>query len=1182
MAGLNRDELESKLKELIKAYEDLKKKKPSERDVQTVLVEPLFQALGWDSIVDCKREAYLPATGFVDLALNFEHDKALLVECKRLEKIPTLAERKGDRTPEEKQAMKYAHGRKMPYAILTNFERLHVFNADREVLILAFDKPVEYLTRIDKLLILSRERVAKNSLYAEEAQLEKQDVDLVFLKDLKKWRMMLVQSISKNNPDNPAILDREKKNIDFTSLLRIVQRILDRLILIEYADEKALIGKQGKFDIILQYYDRLSDYSTKDPGWVQDDFNKLCHAMDDEHNTTIFAKDDACEKVLVDNDTFVAVMQEMEFVSFRKFSWDVLGNTYESYLGHKLELRKGKIVSDTRKELRKGKGIYYTPPRIVKYIVQQTLGRKLDDLYQKYGMEAIKHVKKIKVIDPACGSGTFLIAAFETLAEFYKKLNDEIEAERRRIRESQGGDMFDQEDNAKHLPKKVLNPAKRILEKNIYGVDLDPEAAEYATVNVIMRAFEHRGNGQKLPLILNHNIKVGNSLVAGIHPSNTLENHADSIASLIEMRNQLGSLENSEKSRGWNEISKLTKKISYKSNKNIQKNHPKLQYDAFNWQVEFPEVFFKKDGSPKKNPGFDVVIGNPPYVRQESLGEFKDFLKEHFKSYHGVADIYVYFFEHGIDILKQDGLFGFISSNKFVRSNYGGPLREFIVENAPVTEIVDFGELPIFHDASPFPAIFILQKTDSPPGKISFTPVRDRKFETVFNEVDKHRQTLSRDAVSGDSWTLASDEEIAVLKKMESKGTPLGEYLKEQGAKIEYGIKTGFNKAFIIDRETRNAFIKEDPKSEEIIKPLIIGDDVRRYHVNYQNRYLIWTYKGIDIKKYPGILKHLKQYKKELEKRWDKGDHWYELRACDYYDDFLKPKIVYPDIAMRARFASDKSGMFLTNTAYMLPVSDIHLLPILNSRLGFFWFSNKCTVLGDTGERGRLRLFNQFVNHFPIPSLEGKDTQPLPDRAERITEITNQHHESLSLFAKHVNNYTHTAMPLNPDYWLNEVYSPLMKKRVVVDSDFGGEVTGISIREEGERLCISAVVDKVSTDIVEIEIEDEDFRLFFYYSIRSFLDEHSSKRKWGEGRAAEVVLKSLEIPFFRPVALDDHERNLSQIKFVMNEFRAEAPILHITEAEDETVRLEREIDETVYKLYGLAKEEIAVVESKVR
>jgi len=307
--------------------------------------------------------------------------------------------------------------------------------------------------------------------------------------------------------------------------------------------------------------------------------------------------------------------------------------------------------------------------------------------------------------------------------------------------------MYEQQENARHLPRKVLDPARRILQENLYGVDLDPEAAEYAAVNLIMRAFEHRGNGNRLPLILNHNIKVGNSLVAGVHPDNLLEEEKKHISELIALRRKMESLTNSEKKKGWKEIERFTKKTAYAANQTIMNKYPKLYYNTFNWQVEFPEVFFNDDGTPKENPGFDVVIGNPPYLRQESLGDFKEFLKEHFKIFNGKADLYVYFFERGIDILKQGGIFGFISSNKFVRSDYGGSLRDFIAAKAPVIEIVDFGELPIFHDASPFPAIFILEKTDAPPKKLQFTPIRNKDFEDITAEVKQHSNAHQRSSL---------------------------------------------------------------------------------------------------------------------------------------------------------------------------------------------------------------------------------------------------------------------------------------------------------------------------------------------------------------------------------------------------------------------------------------------------
>ncbi|MBM3239416.1 DEAD/DEAH box helicase [Candidatus Poribacteria bacterium] len=296
----------------------------------------------------------------------------------------------------------------------------------------------------------------------------------------------------------------------------------------------------------------------------------------------------------------------------------------------------------------------------------------------------------------------------------------------------------------------------------------------------------------------------------------------------------------------------------------------------------------------KENPGFDCVVGNPPYVRQEELGKDKEFLSI-YETYSGTADLYVYFMERAHYLLRQSGWFGMICSNKFMRSNYGKPLRTYLETKAQLNQIIDFGELPVFQDAAAMPAIIITQKGKIERQEFLFVQVKRLDFDSLTEEVRRVSERLGQEALTGENWTLASFAETQILAKMRIVGIPLGEYCQ---GKIQYGIKTGLNDAFIIDRVTHDKLISEDPKSAEIIKPLIVGDNVRKYHINFQERYLIWTYIGVAINQYPAILNYLKQHQDRMEKRWDRGNHWWELRACSYYEDFEKPKIVWGAFAI--------------------------------------------------------------------------------------------------------------------------------------------------------------------------------------------------------------------------------------------------------------------------------------------
>lgn len=390
----------------------------------------------------------------------------------------------------------------------------------------------------------------------------------------------------------------------------------------------------------------------------------------------------------------------------------------------------------------------------------------------------------------------------------------------------------------------------------------------------------------------------------------------------------------------------------------------------FHWELEFPEVF---GGRRHVEPGFDAVIGNPPYVRQEQLSDNKPFFSARYAVYHGMADIYAYFYEAAHHLVRPHGYFGMITSNKFMRSGYGAPLRAWLENNYFLRQLIDFGDLPVFPEATAYPAIFITQNEHRDERPTSYAPIKSLKFDSLSKAVENAAVDLPASAFAGESWSLASATEEKLLVKMRACSVPLGDFLS---SKIQYGVKTGFNKAFFIDQTTRDRLLAKDPKSAEIIKPLLVGEDIGRYEIKSKNRYLIWTYIGIQIKQYPAVFKYLTQFQKQLEKRWDKGKHWWELRACDYYDALAQPKIVFPDIAATCRFALDREGRFLGNTGYFIRGDDLFLLALLNSAAVLTWYKSQLAVY----RGGYLRFFDQDVKKIPIRRINF--TTPEKERQE--------------------------------------------------------------------------------------------------------------------------------------------------------------------------------------------------------
>ena len=444
--------------------------------------------------------------------------------------------------------------------------------------------------------------------------------------------------------------------------------------------------------------------------------------------------------------------------NFNDIDADVLGAVYEQYLGHVAEVMKQRAKEaqtkmnlgvsaqsytlTAKKERRKEHGIYYTPKFITDYIVQETVGRFL----RKMPSYPDK-LHNIKILDPACGSGSFLIRAYDELLRYRaKELKNQV----------------DKLDQWERLP---------ILTNSIFGVDLDKQAMEITRLNLLLRSLAHR---EPLPF-LGNNIKQGNSLVSGTD---------------AELEQYFGA--------------------------NWQNQHP------FNWQDEFSDVMAKG--------GFDVVIGNPPYIRQEQLSEFKTLWQKSFECFDAVADIYVYFFERGLQLLKEGGYLAYISPNKYFRSGYGKKLREYLSSKTTIEQIIDFGDAPVF-EAVTYPSIIVLSKTL--PNKNNtriFTWNPDAPVEKFSAVVTSGNSTINQKELTADGWHLESKGTLSLLEKLRKVGKPLGKYV---GDKFYRGLTTGLNEAFVIDNEVKDRLIAEHPSSNELLKPFLRGRDVKRWHAKF-------------------------------------------------------------------------------------------------------------------------------------------------------------------------------------------------------------------------------------------------------------------------------------------------------------------------------------------------------------
>ncbi|WP_420645518.1 Eco57I restriction-modification methylase domain-containing protein [Candidatus Leptofilum sp.] len=634
---ISRQQARQQIEQLIKQYEAISKaERPNltEANVLHQFIDPLLQALGWpiNDPARCKYELNTQV-GRPDVVLLPESGGNVYVEAKRFGIIDKLAQSRNrlegivtpgqlslpgmaaDRTPEEQQAINYAFSNGGTWAILTNFERLRLFNARRDWLVLSFEEPSAFLDEFDQLWQLSYDSIRNGRLDQLSNQRHREDVDTDYLNFINTWRERLAQDILDKRNENWWVLDEDGR-IQLPELRAVVQRVLDRLVVVRFAEDH-LIVPPGTL-LGMAEMRRTNPYSFSLTQFLQ----QLFRRFDEDHNSALFAAGLADQAVFSDN-VLDGLIEKLYEARYRAMTADIMGNTYEQYLGKALVLRDDAIQTSDNLETRKKQGSYYTPQVIVRYLVDNSLGKILSGDGQAAPPKAAE-IQNLRVIDPACGSGGFLIYAYELLANFYRGEMARLEAERQaRYDELLAEGVTTPFDLQLQLTEytqemeRLQQYPRFILENHLYGVDLDPQAAEIATVNLIMRAMADQRRGDKrLPLILNQNIKVGNGLVGAPPEDARLSDHEAALGELARLRREaVGGGKNHAALQ--QQIATLSQQVNDALNADLIEHFPDGDgalddtVRPFNWAVEFPEVF--ANGGDPTALGFDVVLGNPPW-----------------------------------------------------------------------------------------------------------------------------------------------------------------------------------------------------------------------------------------------------------------------------------------------------------------------------------------------------------------------------------------------------------------------------------------------------------------------------------------------------------------------------------------------------------------------------------------
>ena len=660
---------------------------------------------------------------------------------------------------------------------------------------------------------------------------------------------------------------------------------------------------------------------------------------------------------------------------FARFNFTVMESTpYDVEVAVDPEML-GKVFEELVNERNKS-GAYYTPRTVVSYMCREALKGYVAtecpvlpenvvaafvDAHDTAGLPVAEAasialaLERAAIVDPACGSGAYLLGMMQELVDMHLALY-----------------------RAGVTPKSLYELKLRIIERNLYGVDIDDFAVNIAMLRLwLSLAIDYEGEVKDIPQLPNLDFKIerGDSLLG---PDPSPDNYGDLFRNAVrDKANALAKAKadyftatGGEKANALHTIREAEDALR----QSLAEDKP-VPDGAVDWRVAFADVFHRRGG-------FDVAIANPPYVQLQKDGGRLGRLYQGtgFTTLVRSGDIYQLFYERGCQLLRERGLLGYITSNSWLRAEYGKPLRRYFAEHHAPLRYLDLGK-DVFKSAIVDSGIFLLHTGGSadafPAVDMDKLPLCD------FPPPDDLWGTVRPDIEA--PWSILSRIEQGVMDKMHTQGMPLSEW----EVTINMGIKTGCNNAFIIDKGTRDTMIAQDPKSERIFKPVLRGRDIHRYHASHAGQWLIDTHNGYDdvqpvnVHDYPAIEAHLDQFYAHLEKRNDQGRTPYNLRDCAYHNLFTQEKLLWMDLTEHGRFLYDEGRMFCLNTVYMMSGESIkYLCAILNSSL-ITWYMRSTAL---TSGMGVTRWFIVFVEAIPVPELSAIEQRPFVRLVDAILE----------------------------------------------------------------------------------------------------------------------------------------------------------------------------------------------------
>ncbi len=999
----NKEAAFQKVSELVKRfgeqYESYKKSDYNETLTRRDFIDPFFKALGWDvdnenGYAESYREV-IHEDKVKDGKSNRAPDYSFrLVGGKRLffveAKKPAVYIK--DEIQPAYQVRRYGWNAKLPVCILTDFEEFAVYdctqkpnNADKpHVGRIAYFTFREYNEKFDFLWeTFAKEQVLKGSfdrfVQSDTHKKGTATVDKEFLQSLDNWRTYLATSVSWNN----KTLTEEEINY-------VVQQTIDRVIFLRIAEDRGIEPENN-----LKHCIQSGDF-------YQNLF-QVFKIADEKYNSGLFdfSKDKISHSLIIDNKVIKNLVEELYYpkseYEFGVMPVEILGTAYEQFLGKIIRITPAHHAKiEEKPEVRKAGGVYYTPQYIVDYIVKNTVGTLVEG-------KTPKEVSELKIVDPACGSGSFLLGAYQFLLDWHK---DYYSNHGKPSKGSKSNPL---------TPTGSLTTAekKRILLNNIYGVDIDVNAVEVTKLSLLLKCLEGETeasinsqfklfNERVLPS-LDHNIQSGNSLIDTDFYSTQLDfgdekkikpfNWVSAFPEVFRRKAVYGVEPGKEEN-----LLTLAKKAKHHAQKTLE-YVSQLEEEVS--QASEPEMVAKFKS------GFDVVIGNPPYVRIQTINTTQTnyFKKYYHSANYGNYDLYVLFIEKTLKILNSTGRSGMILPNKFFTAEYGNSIRLLLAGKKAVSQINNFTTNQVFTNATTYTCLLFL--SNIPVETFSY-----QKIELVNNMVDflysEKKKNLDSECLIG-KWNFVDSSKSEIFEKINHNKLLLNDIC----LKIFKGSSTGNDSVYLVDVVESNneistfysEILHERVQIETaLLRPFLYGSDVRRYTIGKYHKHLIFPYSSHEPvcltefkkmkKEFPLASEYFKKVRTILQKRKLSftTEDFYKYSAARSLGWYNKPKILIPDLLVESRIAVDEKGEFFHGPAiHSVILKDEYsclgmkyIAALLGSRLFWFFLSNTGTAL-----RGNAyRLTPEYIKPFPVKNIDSKNNKEIGIQIELINLVS--------------------------------------------------------------------------------------------------------------------------------------------------------------------------------------------------